>query len=70
MPQALTDMAGVVDDFILISEADLRAAEAELGAELGVTVEGSAAASWAGALASPPAGPALLVVTGSNVPRP
>jgi len=69
VPEALDDMAEVVDDFILISETDLRAAEAELGAELGVTVEGAAAASWAGALASSPAGPALLVVTGSNVPR-
>jgi threonine dehydratase len=69
VPEALDDMAGVVDDILLVSEAALRAAEAELRAELGVTVEGAAAASWAGALASPPAGPALLVVTGSNVPR-
>lgn len=66
VPEALDDMAGVVDDFVLISEADLHAAEAELSAELGVTVEGSGAASWAGALAAPPDGAALLVVTGSN----
>lgn len=36
--------------------------------ELGITVEGVAAASWAGLLAGErPAGPALVVVTGSNI---
>ena len=69
VPEALGDMVGVVDDILLVSEDALHSAEAELLAELGVTVEGAAAASWAGALVSPPAGPALLVVTGSNVPR-
>ncbi|MFI5255052.1 MAG: threonine/serine dehydratase [Candidatus Limnocylindrales bacterium] len=68
VPEALEDMAGVVDDILLASEAELHAAEAELRAELGITVEGAAAASWAGALASPPTGPALLIITGSNVP--
>jgi hypothetical protein len=41
-----------------------------LRAELGVTVEGAAAASWVGAMTSPPSeGAALLVITGSNVPH-
>ena len=44
------------------------AAQAELTAELGITVEGAAAASWAGLLARPrPDGPAVVIVTGSNV---
>ena len=35
--------------------------------ELGITVEGAAAAAWAGLEAIPrPAGPALLIITGSN----
>jgi threonine dehydratase len=69
VPEALDDIAGVVDDILLVSEAALQAAEAELRAELGVTVEGAAAASWAGALAARPTGPALLIITGSNVPH-
>jgi threonine dehydratase len=68
VPEALEDMARVVDDILLVSEAALHAAEDELRAELGVKVEGAAAASWAGALASPPDGAALLIITGSNVP--
>ena len=68
VPEALDDMRGVVDDILLVSEDALHAAEAELRAELGVTVEGAAGASWAGALASPPQGPALLIVTGANPP--
>ncbi|MGH2407255.1 MAG: threonine ammonia-lyase [Candidatus Limnocylindrales bacterium] len=66
VPEALGDMAGVVDDILLVSEAALHTAEAELTAQLGVTVEGAAAASWAGALASRPDGPALLIITGAN----
>jgi threonine dehydratase len=69
VPEALTMMVGRVDAMRLVSEADLRAAQAELTAELGITVEGAAAASWAGLLAdpAPPPGAALLIVTGSNV---
>jgi threonine dehydratase len=53
---------------VLVSEDALRAAQAELSAELGITVEGAAAASWAGLLAmARPDGPALVIVTGSNV---
>ncbi len=54
----------------LVSERALREAQAELTAELGITVEGAAAASWAGVLADPDPGAdaALVIVTGSNVP--
>ena len=44
-------MRGRVDDMVTVSEAALRAAQAELTEELGITVEGAAAASWAGLLA-------------------
>jgi threonine dehydratase len=68
IPEAVAAMAGRVDDMVLVGEEALHAAQAELTAELGVTVEGAAAASWAGLLAGPrPAGPALVIVTGSNV---
>ena len=46
----------------------LHEAQAELTDALGITVEGAAAASWAALLASPrPDGPAVVIVTGSNV---
>jgi threonine dehydratase len=63
-------MKGRVDAMRLVSEAALHDAQAELTAELGITVEGAAAASWAGLLADPEpgAGGALVIVTGSNVP--
>jgi threonine dehydratase len=69
VPEALEAMVGRVDDMRLVAEDALRAAQAELGAALGITVEGAAAASWAGALAddAPPTGAALVIVTGSNV---
>ncbi len=61
-------MAGRVDEMRLVSEDALRAAQAELTDELGITVEGAAAASWAGLLAgAPPDGAAALIITGSNV---
>ena len=64
-------MAGRVDDMRLVAEGSLPDAQAELTAELGITVEGAAAAGWAGVLADPdpPDGAALLIVTGSNVAR-
>jgi len=70
VPEALELMVGRVDDMRLIPEARLHDAEAELTAELGVRVEGSAAASWAAVLADvdPAPGAALVIVTGSNVP--
>jgi len=65
--EALEMMVGRVDDMILVSEDALRDAQAELTEALGVTVEGAAAASWAGLLAGPrPEGPAFVLVTGSN----
>jgi len=72
VPEALGWMASTVDDMRLFSEAELRSAQAELGDELGIAVEGAAAASWAAARADPgpAAGAALVIVTGSNVPPP
>lgn len=68
IPAAVGLMQGRVDDMVLLSEEALRAAQDELTAELGITVEGAAAASWAGLLAGDrPDGPAVLIVTGSNV---
>jgi len=68
IPAAVARMAGRVDEMRVVSEADLHTAQDVLTAELGITVEGAAAASWAGLLAGPrPGGPALVIVTGSNV---
>jgi threonine dehydratase len=51
-----------------VSEDALHEAQAVLTEELGITVEGAAAASWAGLLVGErPAGPAVVIVTGSNV---
>ena len=70
VPAALDMMVGRVDDLLLVTEAQLRAAESELAAATGITVEGAAAASWAGLLADPTrTGPALVIVTGSNTAR-
>ena len=68
IPRAVALLPGRVDEMRLVSEADLRDAQAVLTEELGITVEGAAAASWAGLLAGQlPDGPTLLIVTGSNV---
>lgn len=67
IPLAVELMQGRVDDMVTVSEAELRSAQGELTEELGITVEGAAAASWAGLLAGErPDGPALVIVTGSN----
>jgi threonine dehydratase len=67
IPGAVELMMGRVDDMLTLSEDDLRAAQAALTEELGITVEGAAAASWAGLLRAPrPDGPAIVIVTGSN----
>lgn len=67
IPGAVQLLQGRVDDMVTVSEEALRAAQAELAAELGITVEGAAAASWAGLLAGErPVGPALVIITGSN----
>ncbi len=68
VPEALAMMDGRVDDMVLVSEEAMRDAQADLTAALGITVEGAAAASWAAVLADPGnKGPALVIVTGSNV---
>jgi threonine dehydratase len=68
IPAAVALMDGRVDDMRLVDDSAIRAAEAELVRTLGITVEGAAAASWAALLAGPrPDGPAVVIVTGSNV---
>jgi threonine dehydratase len=68
IPRAVELMAGRVDEMHTVGEAALHAAQDELSDALGISVEGAAAASWAGLLAGPPPdGPALVIVTGSNV---
>lgn len=67
IPEALDMMVGRVDEVMLVSETDLHVAEAELSVATGITVEGAAAASWAGLLADDRrTGAALVIVTGSN----
>ena len=68
VPEALESMRGRVDDMVLVSDDDLRAAQAELTAALGITVEGGGAASWAAVRAARGrlAGPVLVLITGSN----
>lgn len=66
--EALEMMEGRVDEMLLVSEEALADAQAQLTAATGITVEASAAASWAGLLADPQRrGPALVILTGSNV---
>ena len=68
IPAAVELMVGRVDEMRVIGDDSLHAAQDELSRELGITVEGAAAASWAGLLAEPrPDGPAVVIVTGSNV---
>lgn len=69
VPEALDMMVGRVDDVLLVTEEQLRAAQAQLTSATGITAEGAAAASLAGLLADPGhgPGPALVILTGSNV---
>ena len=68
IPNAVELMPGRVDEMRLVSDDSLRGAQSELDRELGLTVEGAAAASWAGILGGPrPPGPVLLIITGTNV---
>lgn len=67
IPEALDMIVGRVDEVRLVSEAAMHAADAELSAATGITVEGAAAASWAALLEdSRREGPALVILTGSN----
>ena len=69
VPEALDMMVGRVDDVLLVTEDEMRSAQAQLTAATGITVEGAAAASLAGLLADSRRrpGPALVILTGSNV---
>ena len=68
IPRAVELMFGRVDAMLTVSETALRESQVELTDALGVTVEGAAAASWAGLLAAPPTDDAaLVIITGSNV---
>ena len=68
IPRAVELMAGRVDAMQTVPEDALHAAQEGLTEALGITVEGAAAASWAGLLAGPqPEGAALVIITGSNV---
>ncbi|CAN5782181.1 pyridoxal-phosphate dependent enzyme [soil metagenome] len=67
VPEALELMKDVVDEMLLFSDDELREAQRELTEALGITVEGSAAASWAAARVAPAGqGAALVLVTGAN----
>ncbi len=67
VPRAVELMAGRVDAMLTVSETALHEGQAELTDSLGITVEGAAAASWAGLLAGAAQdGPALVIITGSN----
>jgi len=69
VPGALTLMDGRVDEVLLVGETLLHEAQRVLTSELGITAEGSAAASWAGllAVAGRRPGASLVLVTGANV---
>ena len=68
VPEALDMMVRRVDELVLVDDAAMRAAEAELAGATGITVEGAAAASWAACRVDRRHdGPALVILTGSNV---
>ena len=68
IPRAVELMFGRVDEMRTVTEGALHEAQAELTEALGITVEGAAAASWAGLLATARRdGAALVIVTGGNV---
>ena len=68
IPRAVELMPGRIDEMRLVTEAALHETQAELTDALGITVEGAAAASWAGLLAGErPTGPAVVIITGSNI---
>ena len=60
-------MIGRVDEMRTVSEDAIETARILLIEELGITVEGAAAASWAGLVSDRPSGPAVVIITGSNV---
>ncbi len=67
IPAAVALMAGRVDAMVTVSDELLRSSQSILTDELGITLEGAAAASWAGLIAADrPDGPVVVIVTGSN----
>ncbi len=67
VPAAVALLPGRVDAMVTVPDEAIRGAQEELTSQLGITVEGAAAANWAALLADPDrSGPVLLVVTGSN----
>jgi len=67
IPSAVELLAGRVDAMVTVPEAALHEAQAVLTEELGITVEGAAAATWAGLAATDRVdGPVVLIITGSN----
>jgi threonine dehydratase len=69
VPLAVELMDGRVDEMLLVGEPALHKAQRALTTALGITAEGSAAASWAGLLADRDRlpGASLVLITGSNV---
>ena len=67
LPAAVDLMIGRVDEMRAVSEDAIETARILLIEELGITVEGAAAASWAGLVSDRPSGPAVVIITGSNV---
>jgi threonine dehydratase len=69
VPAALELMNGRLDEVLLVGESALHDAQDALTSALGVTAEGSAAASWAGLLADRERRPGacLVLLTGANV---
>lgn len=66
--EALEQMFDVVDEMVLVTDDEIRAARDELSALLPLSIEPSAAAGWAAARrADPDRGARALVLTGGNV---
>ena len=68
VPEAVDAMRNLVDDMVLVPETAILEAQQALTRELGVTVEGAGAASWAACVAdSAPRSGSLTIITGSNL---
>jgi threonine dehydratase len=68
VPEALEIMREVVDDMVLVGEAQIVAAQTELSRLLPLAIEPAAAVGWAALqLSKEPPRPSLLLITGGNV---
>jgi threonine dehydratase len=67
VPEALELMLRHVDEMVLVSEAEILSAQAELTRDLPLTVETAAAAGWAAARRHARPEPIGFVLTGGNV---